>query len=89
MLDIMAVRFLNSKNENENDIEQFKNDYEFDIYSFITILVALLISYLAYRCNEGSGKANQIFFTIIAFLFSGIYLLFYLIYHILMGVPCP
>lgn len=92
MLDFLTVRLLYTTKEKDNVdnvIENFKNKCQFDIYLFISILISLMIAYIAYRCNENLGKATQIFYTIIAFLFSGIYFVFYLIYHILMGVPCP
>jgi hypothetical protein len=45
--------------------------------------------YLAYECNAGLGPATQWFFTILAFLFPIIYLIFYGVYHKLFGVQCP
>jgi hypothetical protein len=92
MLDFLAVRFLyGERNANqENDmIENFKSKSIFDMYLFIDLLVSLLVAYMAYRCNENLGGATQIFYTIVAFLFSIIYFIFYLVYHIIMGVPCP
>jgi hypothetical protein len=88
-MDILFLKNAYSTKQDENILETFKNEPQFDIYFLMTLIVSLLIAYLAYCCNENLGKPSQIFFTILAFIFSGIYFIFYLIYHVIMGVPCP
>ena len=53
------------------------------------IVTALIIgfgtAYIAYSCNEYEVPATRALYTIFAFFFSGIYLIFYFIYHIMFG----
>ena len=56
------------------------------------IIIALLISfgtaYIAYTCNEYEKPANRALSTIIAFFFSGFYLIYYFIVHVLFDRKC-
>ena len=56
------------------------------------IIIALIISfcsaYIAYCCNEYEQPATRALSTIIAFFFSGFYLIYYFIYHILFDRKC-
>jgi hypothetical protein len=45
--------------------------------------------YLAWQCNLSQTLPMRLLYTVLACLFSGLYLIYYLVYHILMGVPCP
>lgn len=60
---------------------------------FIILVLHLALrfyaGYLAYECNAGLGAPTQWLFTILAFLFPIIYLIFYGVYHKLFGVACP
>lgn len=76
--------------ESFGKIENFEND----IYTIPTtwIIFALIISfgtaYLAFSCNEYEKPASRALYTIIAFLFSGIYLIYYFIVHVLLDIKC-
>jgi predicted permease len=56
------------------------------------IIIALLISfgtaYIAYTCNEYEKPASRALATIIAFFFSGFYLIYYFIVHVLFDKKC-
>ena len=56
------------------------------------IIIALLISfgtaYIAYTCNEYEKPATRALSTIIAFFFSGFYLIYYFIVHVLFDRKC-
>ena len=56
------------------------------------IIIALIISfcsaYLAYCCNEYEKPVTRTLSTILAFFFSGFYLIYYFIYHILFDRKC-
>jgi len=71
-------------------LENFENN----IYNIPTswILFALLISfgtaYIAFSCNEYEKPASRALYTIFAFLFSGIYLIYYFIVHVLLDKNC-
>jgi len=56
------------------------------------IIIAFVISfgtaYIAYCCNEDQVPATRFLITIVAFFFSGFYLLYYFIVHVLLGYEC-
>ena len=60
-----------------------------DLVSGIIGLVLMVCAgYLAWTCNEGQGEVLRIVYTVLAVIFSGIYLLFYLIYHVILNNRC-
>ena len=56
------------------------------------ILIALIISfgsaYIAYACNEYEKPATRALSTIIGFFFSGFYLIYYFIIHVMFDRKC-
>jgi magnesium-transporting ATPase (P-type) len=56
------------------------------------IITALVISfgsaYIAYCCNEYEKPATRALSTIIAFFFSGFYLIYYFIVHVMFDRKC-
>ena len=56
------------------------------------VVAALIISfgtaYLAYKCADKESGATRAIYTIFAFFFSGVYLIYYFIVHILLGYNC-
>lgn len=56
------------------------------------IIMALIISfgaaYIAYCCNQYETPATRALSTIIAFFFSGFYLIYYFIVHVLFDRKC-
>jgi hypothetical protein len=56
------------------------------------IIMALVISfataYIAYSCNEYEQPATRALSTLIAFFFSGFYLIYYFIVHVLFDRKC-
>ena len=56
------------------------------------IIMALIISfgtaYIAYSCNQFEKPATRALSTIIAFFFSGFYLIYYFIVHVLFDRKC-
>ena len=72
-------------------IEKFTNNENNKDYT-TTIVVSLILAfgtaYLAYICNKGSNKPRQFLITLFAFLFNGLYLLYFFIVHVLLGYKC-
>ena len=69
--------------------EGMTNDELLDSMGIIGLIISLCISlataYLAYECNRGSNMGVRWLITLIAFLFSGIYLIYYLFAHVVFG----
>jgi len=82
--------FLN--NNNNGSLEAFNNEENLKSLPISWIIVVLIISfltaYIAYECNLGESPASRFLITLFAFLFAGIYLIFYFIYHVLLDYPC-
>ncbi len=55
------------------------------IFSFT---ISFATAYLAYQCNQKTDKVSRYLITIIAFLFSGLYLVYYLFAHVVFGSSC-
>ena len=58
------------------------------IGTILSFMISIATAYLAYQCNKKNGIIIRILITIIAFLFSGIYLIYYLFAHVLFGEGC-
>ena len=54
----------------------------------LQLFIIIIATYLAWDCNKNQTRPMRIFITILAVLFSGIYILFYLLYRIILKVEC-
>lgn len=56
--------------------------------NLIGLLLAIWAAYLAWNCSAMETTTMRVIYTIIAFLFGGLYLIYYFVYRFLMGNPC-
>ena len=54
----------------------------------LALIIAFGTAYIAFACNEYETPATRALSTIIAFFFSGIYLIYYFIYHVIFDRKC-
>jgi uncharacterized protein YybS (DUF2232 family) len=54
----------------------------------MALIIAFGTAYLAFACNEYERPATRALSTIIAFFFSGFYLIYYFIVHVLFDRKC-
>jgi hypothetical protein len=85
MLEFLCLNYLFGKKHGE---EHFVNSENVTLSAFLVVVIAVATAYLAYECNRKASASNRTFFTILAFLFSNIYLIYYLIRYVLMGHKC-
>lgn len=90
MLDILsstlcAEKFFNGDND-LNFLDYFTNITP--IGTILSFIISLSTAYLAYQCNKKNGIIIKIVMSVFAFLFSGIYLIYYLFAHVLFGNNC-
>ncbi len=76
-----------------NQTENFENKSSlFNTYPISWIVIALIIAfgtaYLAFSCNDRESPATRFVVTLFAFLFSGVYLIYYFIIYILLNKKC-
>jgi hypothetical protein len=96
MIELMtafrAIENFSDKNENQEFIDN--NIFTYFIKKIPTswIIAAFLISfgssYLAYQCSCNENPATRALYTIFAFFFSGFYLIYYLVVHVILGYQC-
>jgi hypothetical protein len=76
-------------NDKKEGFEDSSSDLIKNIIKGVLELCLMIIAgYLAWDCNKSQGKVLRIVYTILSVIFSGIYIVFYLIYHKLIGVAC-
>jgi uncharacterized protein YybS (DUF2232 family) len=54
----------------------------------ISLIIAFSTAYIAFACNQYEKPATRALSTIIAFFFSGFYLIYYFIVHVLFDRKC-
>lgn len=87
LLETFAYQYVNS---NSKDSETFINNLNNvtllgTIFSFT---ISFATAYLAFQCNRNTDKVSRYLITIVAFLFSGLYLVYYLFAHVVFGSSC-
>jgi hypothetical protein len=87
MLEAFALFKVYDKNNNENFTSSMPSNIPTS-----WIIMALIISfgsaYLAFACNQYEKPATRALSTIIAFFFSGFYLIYYFIVHVMFDRKC-
>jgi uncharacterized protein YybS (DUF2232 family) len=74
--------------------EGFQSDYEQNVnkipvsWIIIALIIAFGTAYIAYSCNEYEKPATRTLSTLIGFFFSGFYLIYYFIVHVLFDRKC-
>ena len=92
MLELFSLFKYLESNSNKNIKEGLTNDVIPDPIPISWIVITLIIgfgtAYIAYYCNENETPATRALSTIIAFFFSGFYLIYYFIIHVLFDRKC-
>lgn len=91
MLELFALFKVLNNNSNITESFTYKKEIIND-FPISWIIMALVISfgtaYIAYECNRYEKPATRALSTIIAFFFSGFYLIYYFISHVLFDRKC-
>ena len=74
----------------EKEAFQNKSSYAKKFFLFILeLFIMILAGYLCWNCNKNAELFLKIIYTILALIFSGIYIIFYVIYHgPILNTPC-
>ena len=90
---MLFENFLINKLLDNNTREGFEDKQPSFIKRFILFLLEILImavaGYLAWKCNSDQKTLGRVLLTLLAVIFSGFYILFYVIYHIIIRTECP
>ena len=82
----LAIEQSKSDDIKKNFLDYFTNITP--IGTILSFVISIATAYLAYQCNKRNGIIIRILITILAFLFSGVYLIYYLFAHVLFGKGC-
>lgn len=95
MIELMTAfgaieKFSNKETELEinNDILSYYLNKVETSWIVAALIIALGAAYLAYECSAAESPATRAIYTIFAFFFSGFYLIYYLIVHVVLGYQC-
>tara|TARA_B100000963_G_C22627215_1_gene672980 strand:+ start:2937 stop:3251 length:315 start_codon:yes stop_codon:yes gene_type:complete len=67
------------------------NWHWFQVYTacIIKLILSIIAGSLVWKCNSKENLVLKVVFTILAVMFSEIYILYYAIYRVYMGNKCP
>ena len=78
----------NSTNDNHNSNHQNLNHQKKIVLAILNIILAFIAGYLCWNCNGSEKTWLRVLYTIISAVFSGLYMLYYLVYRVIMQVKC-
>ena len=58
------------------------------ILAILNILLAIIAGYLCWNCNANHGTPLRVLYTVIAVVFSGLYIIYYFMAHVILRMPC-
>ena len=92
MIDILALSQTAEHFSNKEGQPIKNEDNSVTTRTIVIIVLGLIIcfgtAYLAYSCNQYETPATRAIYTLFAFFFSGIYLVYYFVYHVILGKKC-
>lgn len=92
MLDLVSAYYLYSQNTDPSTTESFNGDTLSQLNSPIVWLVGILFGLwagsLAWNCNRRLSVIPRLIISLLAFVFSGWYLLYYFVRYYLLNGRC-
>jgi hypothetical protein len=92
-VDEVKTGYLPNNVINQQSVTQTQKDnwHWFQVYTacIIKLLLSIIAGTLVWQCNSKEHLLVKIIFTILAVMFSEIYILYYAIYRTYMGNKCP
>jgi len=58
------------------------------IYVVIHLIIGVVAVYLSWNCNHTETTLMKVLYAFFAYIFSGFYIIYYLIYHVAMKKQC-
>ena len=81
MLEYFASRYIANNNKENFDMADLNDP----MTNLIILAIGVAAAYLAYEANAGEPMGWRIAITVVAFLFSNIYIIYYFIRYVLLG----
>jgi hypothetical protein len=83
---LILVNFDNIKNKIDNN-EDFEPKISL-MYIIISLIISFGSAFIAFKCNKYENEATRLIYTIFAFLFPGLYLIYFFIRYAILGYKC-
>ena len=74
------------ENNDENMLRDSKKKKKINM--IFSLFITFFAMYLAYDCNQCESMGMRILYTVVAGLFSGLYILYYLVVRVFLGNKC-
>ena len=88
MIELFTLLSL-TKNDDKKQQKVFQNYRRYPWnWIFMILIISFGTAYLAYSCNEKEIPSTRFLITLFSFFFSGIYLIYYFIVHVLFDRKC-
>lgn len=81
MLEYFASKYYANRDNEHFDM----TDLNDPVTNLIILAIGVAAAYLAYEANAGEPMGMRILITVVAFLFSNIYIIYYFIRYVLLG----
>lgn len=81
MLEYFASKYYTNRNNEHFDM----TDLNDPVTNLIILAIGVAAAYLAYEANACEPMGMRILITVVAFLFSNIYIIYYFIRYVLLG----
>lgn len=81
MLEYFTSRYIANRDKENFDM----TDLNDPMTNLIILAIGVAAAYLAYEANAGEPMGMRILITVVAFLFSNIYIIYYFIRYVLLG----
>jgi hypothetical protein len=92
MLDYVIIKKFDNNNKKYEHFNNIFTKKQIKINNRIAIALIIIINIysclLAFFCNKKSGMILRILYSIFAFLFGSIYLIYYFFVHIILNYKC-
>jgi hypothetical protein len=91
VLPLVSLASAGDKVENfdgDGPVQQRGGGAKTIIASIVHLAIGIFAGWLAWTCNSGSSTVVRVLYTLVGVVFSWIYLIYYAIYHKLMGNAC-
>ena len=78
-----------NNNSRENFVDSQPNFIKRFIIFLLEVFIMSVAGFLAWNCNGNQTTLPRVLLTVLSVMFSGLYILFYVIYHVILQNKCP
>ena len=87
LLETFAIKNLYNEKKKDPPLDVSRKQTNIKLFS-VLILGAFIAGSLSWRCNKNASPIIRSINLVVSLLFSSLYIVYYFLYRILLGVPC-